>query len=100
MTEAITPDSPEARTTIEIQDLNQFVQMLTAWHSKKVKVLEHMLQIPEGIEMVVDGKDTVILKGEILAGFKAGLNLALMELGSLPFVYESEEVPATEPTPT
>lgn len=100
MTEAATTDSTEARTTIEIQDLNQFVQMLTAWHSKKVKVLEHMLQIPEGIEMVVDGKEPVILQGEMLAGFKAGLNLALMELGNLPFVCESEEAPAAETTPT
>jgi hypothetical protein len=76
--------------TIEIEDLNQFVQMLAGWHSQKVNTLEHMLEMPEGIEMAVTGEDPIVLTGDMLAGFKAGLELALMELGTLPFLYEVE----------
>lgn len=76
--------------TIEIDSLDQFVKILTAWHSQKVAVLEHMLTIPEGSEMVVEGEPAspVVMTGDILAGFKAGLGLALMELGTLPFLCE------------
>lgn len=74
-----------------IEDLDQFVSLLTGWHSNKVAMLEHLLEIPEGTEMQVDGGDSVALTGDILAGFKAGLNVALMELGKLPF--ESAPLP-------
>lgn len=77
---------------IEITDVNQFVGILAAWHSKKVAVLEHMLQVPEGTEMSVDGQDPLILTGDMLAGVKAGISIALMELGSLPFIAETEPV--------
>lgn len=81
--------------TIEIYDLGQFVKYLTAWHSHKVKILEHMLSIPEDSEMVVDGgsASSVIMTGDMLAGFKAGVELALIELGTMPFGYELEDTP-------
>lgn len=94
MTEA-TQEAPVAPPTIEIDDLNQFVQMLAAWHSQKVKTLEHMLEVPEGVEMVVTGEEPIILTGDLLAGFKAGIELSLMELGTLPFAYETEPEAAT-----
>ena len=94
MTEA-TQEAPVAKATIEIEDLNQFVQILAAWHEQKVKTLAHMLEIPDGTEMAVTGEDPVILTGDMLAGFKAGLELSLMELGTLPFAYETEPETAT-----
>jgi len=75
---------------LEVSDLDQFVEMLTSWHKRKVAILEHMRTIPEGTEMEDDGH-SVILTGDMLTGFKAGLQLALLELGSLPF--ESIEEP-------
>lgn len=82
--------------TIEIPDLDQFVTVLAGWHEGKVKVLEHMLQLPEGTEMTVgdDATSTLVLQGDALAGFKAGIEISLMELGILPFVYEREPEPA------
>lgn len=79
-----------------IESLDQFAGLLTAWHAEKVRVLEHMLQIPEGTEMVVDGGEAVPLIGDRLAGFKAGIQLSLMELGTLPFITESRDA---EPAP-
>lgn len=100
MTEA-TQEAPVAPSTIEIQDLNQFVQMLAGWHEKKVKTLQHMLGVPDGTEMVVgeENPTKVILTGDMLAGFKAGIELSLMELGELPFLYETESEAAPAATP-
>ena len=77
--------------TILIEDIDQFVNLLTRWHVEKVKVLEHMLEVPDGTEMECDGV-SVVLTGDMLAGFKAGINLSLMELGILPFVSEPDAV--------
>ena len=79
----------ENQDTLVIKDVNQFVQILVAWHSEKVKVLEHMLLIPDGTVMELDGTDHN-LTGDMLIGFRAGLSVALAELGSLPFMYETE----------
>ena len=90
MTET-TQEAPVASPIIEINDLNQFVQVLVSWHSQKVATLKHMLEIPDGTEMIVgEGGLTTTLTGDFLAGFKAGIELSLMELGELPFVYETE----------
>ncbi len=77
--------------TVEIQDLDQFVRMLTAWHNSKVATLEHMLTVPEGTEMELPDGSHIELSENHLRGFKAGLVLALIELGSLPFVAEPME---------
>ena len=92
MTEA-TQEAPVAPATIEIEDLNQFVKMLAAWHAQKVKVLKYMLEVPEGTEMIVGEETpvTAILTGDMLVGFKAGIELSLIELGVLPFQYETED---------
>ena len=79
----------ENQDTLVIKDMNQFVQILVAWHSEKVKVLEHMLQVPDGSIMETNGIKAT-LTGDLLAGFKAGIELALMELGTLPFAFETE----------
>ena len=79
----------ENQDTLVIEDMNQFVQILVAWHSEKVKVLEHMLQVPDGSVMETNGIEAS-LTGDLLVGFKAGIELALMELGTLPFAYETE----------
>lgn len=84
----------ENQDTLVIEDMNQFVQILVAWHSEKVKVLEHMMEVPDGTVMETNGIDAT-LTGDLLAGFKAGIELALMELGTLPFAYETESPEAT-----
>lgn len=99
MTEA-TQEAPVASPTIEIDDLEQFVRILAGWHEQKVKTLKHMLAIPDGAEMIVgeESPTTVILTGDMLAGFKAGIELSLMELGELPFLYETEPEEVVVPT--
>jgi len=100
MTEPTQEAPVDTLPTIEVEDLNQFVQVLSSWHSQKVSTLRHMLAMPEGVEMVVSGETPVALTGDLLKGFKAGIELALMELGELPFLYETvpDAVPEAETT--
>lgn len=85
------PPKAHRNETILIEDIDQFVNLLTVWHTEKVKVLEHMLEIPDGTEMEANGV-SVVLTGDMLAGFKTGIILSLMELGILPFVSEPDAV--------
>jgi hypothetical protein len=96
MSEATQETKP---ATVEVTNLDQFVSILSGWHSNRVQTLEHMLQIPDGTEVEVKNEDGSaqqhIITGDVLVGFKLGLNLSLMELGSLPFVTETAEAPTT-----
>ena len=70
--------------TVEVNNLGQVLHLIEHWHGNKVVVLEHMMQIPADTVMEVAGVET-IMKGDFLDGFKAGISLALIELGTLPF---------------
>lgn len=79
-----------------IDDVDQFAVLITDWHSRKVAVLEHMMSVPAGTEMEVSGEcepTTLILTADILDGFRAGLGLALIELGELPFQGDGIDAP-------
>jgi hypothetical protein len=89
--QAQTIPTGQASEAIEIQDLNQFVQMLVAWHNRSVATLRHFLKVPEGTEMMIGDEKPVVLEGDMLTGLKAGIELGLMELGTLPFAYELED---------
>jgi hypothetical protein len=81
--------------TIPVDNLDQFVQILTAWHAEKCAVVQHLLTIPEGSEFEVgnEGEEQtkVVLTGESLAAFKLGIEMVMMQLGELPFVAEMDE---------
>jgi hypothetical protein len=89
--------TPEAQAeSIEVQDLDAFVKILFGWHQERVKVLQHLLTIPgTGIEIELEGQDTPLV-GDYHKGFIFGLNVALGELGKLPFVAEMEEPTDTQ----
>jgi hypothetical protein len=86
--------------TVEVTNLDQFVALLCTWHDRRVRTLEHMFQVPEGTQVEVKNQDGTteqhVITGDVLIGFKLGLNLSLMELGTLPFVLKTEEKPATK----
>jgi hypothetical protein len=94
-----TDNTAQSSDTIEVDDLNKFVKLLTRWHGGAVKRAEHFLQVPEGQEIKIGEDAELVLTGDTLRAFKAGVNCALMQLGTLPFAYETE--PAEDaPTPT
>lgn len=81
----------------QVEDLDQFVQILTVWHSEKCAAVQHLLTVPEGSAFSVDGKETVLV-GSALDAFKLGIEMTMMQLGSLPFVAEVEDEPAPAAT--
>lgn len=81
-----TPD-----TLLAVNDLDQFVQMLSSWHTKKVATLKHMQNIPETAEVSIEDGPPVQMTGSFREGFLLGLSIALSELGELPFVAEMED---------
>lgn len=76
--------------TVLVQSIDQFIQLLSGWHQGKVQTLEHMLGMPEGIEVTFNDEAPQILSGDLHKGFLMGLSLALMELGTLPFAAEMD----------
>lgn len=82
--------------TVEINDLNQFVSVLTEWHSHRVTMLKHLREAPETVEVSVGNEEAIRLDGDFRKGFQLGISLALSEMGELPFVAEMEESAATE----
>ena len=73
-----------------IDSLDQFINIFHLWHGRKVQVLEHMLNIPEGTVMGLDDKN-IQLTGDVRTAFIEGVKLALHELGTLPFTVEQED---------
>jgi hypothetical protein len=84
----------DSSDTLEVESLDMFVKLLTQWHASKVKVLEHMLQIPEGTEVEYGDMASKPLSGDLHQGFLIGLTVALSELGILPFVTQTDEAAA------
>jgi hypothetical protein len=80
---------------VNISDLDTFVRALVHWHTNKIALLKHMLELPEGTEVSNGDGPPVTLTGDVLAAFKAGLQTALIELGELPFTFalEDEDTP-------
>lgn len=76
--------------TIDVESLDDFVHMLVSWHGHKHAILTHMLEMPDGTYMQMGENEPVAMTGDMLAGFKVGIQLALMELGTLPFQYSTE----------
>jgi len=83
--------------TVHIKNIDHFIQILCHWHEGKVKTLEHMLGIPQGVEVTFNDDGPQILQGELHRGFIIGLSLGLMELGTLPFAVEMEEEEEAKP---
>lgn len=82
---------PNSEDILEIKDLDHFVGMLTRWHTHKVAVLKHMLEVPRDAEVTLNDGVPRKLDGPFRDGFELGVTLALSELGKLPFVAEMEE---------
>jgi hypothetical protein len=81
-------------SVLEVLTLEEFTPLLVNWHNHRVQLVMHMQQIPEGTEMTV-GSKAIVLQGDALEGFKAGLAVALSELGTLPFRYSLSGEDAT-----
>lgn len=86
------PASPQPTVEVEVADLDQFVRLISAWHASQTSRAKMLLGIPEGTTFEVDGQD-IVLTGDTIKGFKLGVEMVLMCLGTLPFVTQTDEAP-------
>lgn len=84
------------KETLSISDLDAMVTLLSAWHKKEVKTLEHMLTIPDGTEVCFGDETPIVLSGDLLTGFQTGIAISLLRLGELPFTVETDDAPVAE----
>lgn len=87
-----------APETITLDSVDSIVRGVMTWHAHHVAVVKHMRDVPPGSEISFDGQK-IVMTPENLAIFQAGINVALSELGTLPFVPEMEEEDPTPSTP-
>jgi hypothetical protein len=88
------PDQVAGAPDFLVEDLDQFVAILTSWHTDKCAVVQHLLTVPEGSSFEIGG-EKLVMTADVLRGFKLGVEMAMMQLGTLPFVaeMEAEEAP-------
>lgn len=89
--------------TIPVDNVDDFARHVATWHQNKVSQLKHLLEIPEGTAFTIgDGTEEteLVLEGPALAGFKFGIEMALMQFGELPFVIELEDAPTSTTSTT
>ena len=81
-------DQPEE---IKIEDLDQFVQIITGWHRHQVATIRHLYEMPEGVEVQEEDGEPFKLEGDTKRAFQLGLQMAMEYLGKLPFKPEYED---------
>ena len=69
---------------ILIEDANLFGTLVSDWHANRMHRLRHMLAVPEGTEIEVDG-EPLVLTGDAHRAFVAAMTVAISELEQLPF---------------
>ena len=79
---------------LQVDSLDQFVKILTVWHMERCAQVKHLLEVPDGTSFTVGDpidEEEIILTGDSLKAFKLGIEMVLMQLGTLPFVAEVED---------
>ena len=85
------PDVNDLAGIIPVDDLDTFVRTMTAWHESRMAQIKHLLTVPPGSSFEV-GEQTITLSGTALEAFKLAVELCIMQIGTLPFVAEMEDV--------
>ena len=99
MTQENTNQDPSVDQIEEITAISQISQLLAAWYERQIEILNHLKNVPAGTQVQVgdeESSETHVLEGDVLTGYILGLNLALSNISSLPFVMMGEvvDVPA------
>lgn len=82
----------------QIKSVDEFGALLFNWHHRQISTIRHFLDVPEGVEVKVGEEEQIVLTGDVLRGYKLGLELSLHYLGTLPFGYTPDEVVEEEVT--
>ena len=73
---------------VPVETVDQFGTLLLRWFGNTNQRLKHLLTLPVGTEFQIGEDKSFRLTGDAHRGFLLGVNLALMELDTLPFTSE------------
>lgn len=65
-------------------ELKRVAELLITWHQNKMGNIEQVLGMPKDAEIRLGEDDPIILTGEKLQGFRAGLMIAQQWFGNFP----------------
>lgn len=82
--------------TVELDTVEKTVQFITDWHTNRLARVEHLLQVPQGVEFTIGDSEVQILEGKLHAGFLLGVSLALNEFQTLPITVSNSEEQTNE----
>lgn len=79
-----------------LQSVEQAIFLTAAWADRNQKEIAQMLLVPDGEEITIQLErdaepEQLVLTGDALKGFKAGLIVASNIFGDLPFAKASDE---------
>ena len=92
-----TPTNP-TDDMVPVENVNQFAAYVAHWFGNRQAQLRHLLTVPEGTTFTIgEGAEeqALELSGTSLAAFKFGVEMAIMQLGQLPFAVEHDVDPGT-----
>ena len=91
VTATLSPEEEaDANEIVHVSDMGQFIALMQDWHTEQVATVHHFLEVPPGIEVQVEGEEPFQLEGDLLKGFKLGIQMALSYLGELPFYAQGD----------
>ena len=73
-----------------IETTDQFAHLMMEWHSNAMATIRHMMEVPTGMEVVIEDEPPFKMEGDIQKGYKLGLNVAMNYFGVLPFASTPE----------
>ncbi|MWK59396.1 host nuclease inhibitor protein [Pseudomonas otitidis] len=65
-------------------ELREIAEALITWHSSRVQKLQAVLDTPADTEVRLGENDPIVLTGEALRGFRAGIAVAKEWFGKFP----------------
>ena len=80
-------------TSVAINDLDLFANIVSAWHGNLMAKLKHILTVPVGMQVQIEDEEPFTLEGPAHKGFLLGMNMAIGEMQNLPFT--RREIPET-----
>ena len=89
MNEENNAQDPQMNQIEEITTISQLSQLVATWYDNQIAILDQLKGVPAGTQVQVGDKEaneTYVLEGDVLTGYLLGLNLALSNIGSLPFI--------------
>ncbi len=75
----------------EQENLEEMMEGVIDWHESFVASLQHMLHIPEGIEVSLNNSEPIVMTPDIHKGFIIGVTVGLIEAMSFPIVKDDVE---------